>query len=358
MLAQEIDQTDLALENRVSDGSGRAGVGRRELLKASGVGAAALALGAPASGAEAAPVRAAARPAATSPNLVNLFVEADASDFSVGGSATLNITIGNLASVAATGPVSLKVVTPFFADVPVLPSVKGGTSQWLYHNPAPNVPSVFQVSFNGFPANSTKTVAVSFSLEANSPNVPPISNAIFTTTAGNTQDSDTDLSRNVWTYGFVRDALATEPTGSVNLFFTADMQPVVAGGSAVNVPFHFFNGAGSLLHGTQSPSLFTFSTPFYMEVASSGRPAGLASLYSNSDPAIPSVWQLAVPAGIGSLGATTPTTVSIPFQAHAGGPRKTLCASGMIYPTGSDSQGDFSTSHSDFNLLSVIDQAV
>ncbi|MFD7733967.1 hypothetical protein ACFV6F_26760 [Kitasatospora phosalacinea] len=344
----------------VETGGGRAlpGLGRRELIMATGVGAVALALGARGGEARAASSEDVAVPGVSAANPVNLFVKADASEFGAGGTATLNITVGNLSSNAALGPVSLKVVTPFFANVVALPSVPGGTSNWLYLNTAPDVPSIFKVSFNGFPASSSLTIPVPFVLAPNAPNVPPISQAIFTTDASNTQDIDTDLSRNVWTYGFVRDALSTYPAGTVNLFFTAAMQPAVAGGSAVNVPFQFYNGAGTLLHGTQSPARFTFSTPFYMEIPSAGLPGGLVNLYLNGDPAVPSVWQLTLPPGIGALGAAVPTTVPIPFRAQAGAPRKTLCASGIIYPSGSDTQNDFSTAHSDFNLLSVVNQAV
>ncbi|MGC0417355.1 hypothetical protein [Embleya sp. AB8] len=291
-------------------------------------------------------------------NIVNLYCRTDAATYDGSGNATLTITVGNFSSVAATGPVSLKVITPFYANVNTLPTVTGGTSRWLYQNTAVDVPSIIQVSFTGFPANSSQTISVSFSLDPNAPNLAPFGRAIFTTDAANTTDQDSDLSRNVWLFLFVRASLAAPTPGNTNLYYTSPQTPLTAGSGTAAVPFNFFNGAGTLLAGTGNPAHFTFSTPFYTRVPSAGRPAGFTALYENNDPAIPSVYRLAVPAGIGLLGPTVPTTVYVPFQVQTGAPRLLSQASAIIVPTGTDTQGDFSTAHHRFGILCVAAGAV
>ncbi|MGC0417354.1 hypothetical protein [Embleya sp. AB8] len=291
-------------------------------------------------------------------NIVNLYCRADAATYDGSGNATLTITVGNFSSVAATGPVSLKVITPFYANVNTLPTVTGGTSRWLYQNTAVDVPSIIQVSFTGFPANSSRTVSVSLSLDSGAPNIPSFGRAIFTTDAADTTDQDSDLTRNVWPFLFVRASLGTPTPGNTNLYFTTPQTPLVGGGGAALVPFNFFNGAGTLLDGTNNPAHFTFSTPFYTQVPAAGRPAGFTALYENNDPAIPSVYRLAVPAGIGLLGPTVPTTVNIPFQVQTGAPRDFIPTTAIIVPTGTDTQGDLSTALSRFGILSTVNTAV
>ncbi|MFI5617632.1 hypothetical protein [Streptomyces sp. NPDC051567] len=291
-------------------------------------------------------------------NIVNLYCRTNAATYDGSGNATLTITVGNFSSVAATGPVSLKVITPFYANVNALPTVSGATSSWLYQNTADDVPSIIQVSFSGFPANSSQTVSVSFSLNSNAPNLPPFGRAIFTTDAANTTDQDSDLTRNVWLFLFVRSSLGTPTAGNTNLYYTSPQTPLIAGSGTSAVPFNFYNGAGTLLSGTGHPSHFTFSTPFYTGVPSAGRPSGFTALYENNDPAIPSVYQLAVPAGVGLLGPTVPTTINIPFQVQTGAPRLLTQSSAIVVPTSTDTQGDFSTAHHRFGILSVAAGAV
>ncbi|WP_328958021.1 hypothetical protein [Kitasatospora purpeofusca] len=336
---------------------GAATVARRSILRAVGLGAASVGLGA-ALPASAVATGGPATRGADALNSVNLYCSADAGTYLGGGTATVQVTIGNFSSVAATGPVSLKVITPFYANVAALPSVSGGTSRWLYRNSAPDVPSVIQVSFNGFPANTALVVPVTFTLLPAAPNIPPIGRAIFTTDANNTTDTDSDLTRNVWEFGFVRSSLATPPPGNANLYFTSPQLPLIAGGDPAEIPFHFFNGAGNLLHGTQHPAHFTFSTPFYTQIPTAGRPPGLTALYENTDPAIPSVYQLSVPPGLGALGPQTPATIAIPYLMQSNGPREYTVSSAMITPTGSDTQGDNSIAHHHFGMVSVINTRV
>jgi hypothetical protein len=343
---------------------GQPGVPRRGVLRAAGLGAAAVGLGALGAGRAAAAVRPPA-PAATggvrrplTANVVNLYCTADPGAYSSGGTATVEITVGNYSSIAAAGSVSLKVITPFYANISSLPSVSGGTSSWLYENTDADVPSIIKVAFSGFPANSSTTVSVNFDLDSNAPDVPPIGRAIFTTDASNTLDMDSDLTPNVWEFGFVRASLSSPSPGNANLFYTAPQVPLVAGAGAAGIPFNFYNGAGTLLDGTSCNSDFTFSTPFYTQVPSSGRPTGLSALYENSDPAIPSVYQLSVPAGLGALGAGSWDTIDIPFAVQSGAPHMQLVSSGIIVPTGTDTQGDLSTAHHHFGVLSVVDSAV
>ncbi|MFI5621634.1 hypothetical protein [Streptomyces sp. NPDC051567] len=336
-------------------------LGRRNMIKAATLGAAAIGLGGSLSReAAAAGPQGSADPArnALLPNIVNLYCTSAAAIYDGSGNATMTITVGNFSSVAATGPVSLKVITPFYANVNSLPSVSGATSSWLYQNTDADVPSIIKVAFSGFPANSSTTVTVSFSLDPGASGPAPLGRAIFTTDAGNTQDQDSDLTRNTWAFLFVKSSLPTPAPGNTNLFYTLSEQPLVTGGAAASVPFNFYNGAGTLLDGTDHVAHFTFSTPFYTRVPSSGRPAGFTALYENDDPAIPSVYRLAVPAGIGALGPAAPTTINIPFQAQTGAPKMRSISSGIVLPTGTDTQGDLSTSHHRFGFLNVVNTAV
>ncbi|MEV8328316.1 hypothetical protein [Kitasatospora sp. NPDC056731] len=148
------------------------------------------------------------------------------------------------------------------------------------------------------------------------------------------------------------------PAGSANLYYTARQVALVPGGSAASVPFEFYNGAATLPGGTADPAVFTFSTPFYTRVPAAGRPHGLTALYENDDPAVPSVYQLAVPRSLGASGRGTPATIGIPFAVQSGAPRELTQASAMIVPTGTDTQGDYSTAHHRFGVLSVADVGV
>ncbi|MFD4835384.1 hypothetical protein ACFWPV_36955 [Streptomyces uncialis] len=291
-------------------------------------------------------------------NIVNLYCRAGSAVYDGSGNGTLTLTFGNFSGTAATGPVSLKVITPFYTNVSTLPTVSGGTSSWLYQNTDADVPSIIQVSFSGFPANSSQTVDVSFSLDSGAPNLSPLGRAIFTTDANNTDDVDSDLTRNVAPFFFVRSSLATPAPGNTNLYFTVPQQPLVTGGAQEAVPVRFYNGAGTLLNGTDHVAHFTFSTPFYTRVPSSGRPLGFSALYENDDPAIPSVYRQNVPAGVGALGPTTPLTVNIPFQVQTGAPRSTSHTSGIILPTSTDTQGDLSLAHHRFGFLATVNTAV
>ncbi|MFI1887124.1 hypothetical protein [Streptomyces jumonjinensis] len=292
------------------------------------------------------------------PNLVNLYCKTDAAAYDGRGNVNLPITVGNFSPAAATGPVSLKVITPFYANVNALPTVTGATSSWLHQNTAVDVPSIIKVAFSGFPANSSTTVSVSFSLNSAAPNIPSFGRAIFTTDAGNTQDQDSDLTRNVWSFEFVRASLSAPAPGNANLYCTVPQTPLVAGGSGASIPFSFYNGAGTLLNGTDCPADFTFSTPFYTQVPSAGRPAGFTALYENTDPAIPSVYQLTVPAGLGALGPALPSTVYIPFLVQSGVPRYLIPSTAIIVPTGTDTQGDRSTALIRFATESIMNAAV
>ncbi|MDY0811076.1 hypothetical protein [Kitasatospora purpeofusca] len=336
-------------------------LGRRSLIKAAGLGVTALGLGAavPGGAAVAGPRGTPAeKPSRLLLNTVNLYCRTATAVYDGSGNVTIDITVGNFGSVAATGPVSLKVLTPFYANINALPTVAGGTSSWLYENAAPEVPSIIKVAFDGFPANSTKTLTLSCALDAGHPNLPPIGRAIFTTDAANTTDADSDLTRNNWLFTFLGASLAAPTAGNANLYFTVPQKPLVVGGAAESIPFSFYNGAGTLLHGTSHPACFTFTTPFHTRVPSAGRPSGLTALYENDDPAIPSVYQLAVPAGLGALGPLVPTVINIPFQVQNDAPRQLIPATGIIVPTGSDTQGDRSTNSTRFSILSTANAAV
>jgi hypothetical protein len=96
-------------------------------------------------------------------------------------------------------------------------------------------------------------------------------------------------------------------------------------------------------------------------VPSSGRPTGFSTLYENTtDPAIPSVYRLSVPAGLGFLLGLidNPEIINIPFQAATGAPIGPMKGMGIIVPTGTDTMGDFSTTHHPYGLMSVVNGAV
>jgi hypothetical protein len=106
---------------------------------------------------------------------------------------------------------------------------------------------------------------------------------------------------------------------------------------------------------------FTFFTPFHCDIPTEGRPPGLTALYENThDPTVPSVYRLEVPAGLGRLASLVndPVTISIPFRVAASAPVGPKKAQGIIVPTGTDTQGDLSTAHRKFGLMTVAAGAV
>ncbi|MFD0574025.1 hypothetical protein ACFQ0T_38480 [Kitasatospora gansuensis] len=181
----------------------------------------------------------------------------------------MTVTCGNYGPDDATGPVSLKFITPYFINVATLPNVPGGTTSWLYENTAPDVPSMFKVAFDGITVGTTVDVVVQLTLHPEAPNIPASGRVIFTTDEGNTEDTDGDLSHNEFPVISVRKSKQHPVKGNSNLYFTTEGAPLVIGGPAKPIAFQFYNGAG-LLHPTESVSHFTFSTPFYARVPAGG----------------------------------------------------------------------------------------
>ncbi|MFD7735010.1 cytochrome P450 [Kitasatospora phosalacinea] len=208
------------------------------------------------------------------------------------------------------------------------------------------------------PANSATTVAISFGLVPGAPNYAPSGRWIFTTDAENTVDVDTDLTRNCTVFQFLRESLDHPPAGNANLYYLAPQTALVPGGSPAAVPFAFHNGATGRPGGTANPAHFTFSTPFYTRVPATGRPAGLTPLFEDDDPAVPSVYRLPLPAGLGASGSGAPLVVPIPLQSQQGAPRNLAYGYGIVLPTGTDTQNDLSTAHHSFEVLHVAPDAV
>ncbi|MEV7939424.1 MULTISPECIES: hypothetical protein [unclassified Kitasatospora] len=288
---------------------------------------------------------------------MDLYCSVKMGQFDASGNGTMTVTCGNFGPDNATGPVSLKFITPFFINVPTLPSTPGGTATWLYQNTAVDAPSMFKVSFAGIAAGASIDVVVPLALDPQAPNIPSSGRVIFTTDAGNTTDTDSDLTHNEWPVLSVRSTKNNPAPGNVNLYYTHQGSPLVIGGHAAPIAFHFYNGAGTS-HPTQNFSHFTFSTPFYTRVPAAGRPAGFSVLYENDDPAIPSIYRLAVPPGVGLFGPEAPAVVYIPFQAQAGSPFGHIGGPGIFVPTGSDTQGDFSNSHHWMGFVMVSNGAI
>ncbi len=347
------------MSDAMRDATTSAPLRRRDFVKVVGLGAAAIGLGAGPPGSAAAATR---LPHPLVTHNVNLYCTVKPVIVDTSGVGKVMITCGNFGPDDATSSVSLKYVTPFYLNVPTLPTVSGATVAWLYQNTAVDVPSLIQVTWSsGIAAGATKSVEIDANLDSGCPDQAPDGRAIFTTDAGNTVDIDSDLTRNAPFGRIRRRPLSTSPTpGNANLLWSYKSLPLVAGGSAVNVPFSFYNLSGSLL-GTLHTSHFTFVTPFYCDVPSSGRPGGLSALYENTaDPAIPSIYRLNVPAGLGFiLGLlNNPLTINIPFQAVTGEPVGHLKGNGIFVPTGSDTQGDFSNAYHPYGLMSVVSGAV
>ncbi|WP_371656747.1 MULTISPECIES: hypothetical protein [unclassified Streptomyces] len=342
-----------------SEGAVVSGMGRRAFTKALSLGVMTSSVGlATATDGEAVTAPAGRTASRRAQRNVNLFCRvASSATTDESGNCTAVITCGNFGPDDAVGPVSLKFITPFFLNVSQLP--EGAT--WLYQNEDPAIPSIIQVKFSGIQSGvaNAKTVSVPMKLAPGAPNRLGVGRVIFTTDATNTTDTDTDLTRNARTVPVIRSVLApAPPIGTANLYFTINQRALIAGGNAEKMPFSFYNGAGKLLQGTKDPALFTFYTPFHASVPAQGRPAGLTELYRNDDPAIPSVYQLRIPAGLGVGGAAVPKTVGVPFAADADAPLGPLYSSGIVLPTGRDTQGDQSTTFRQFELFSVRPGAV
>ncbi|MFD4907804.1 hypothetical protein [Kitasatospora purpeofusca] len=275
---------------------------------------------------------------------MDLYCSVKMGQFDTSGNGTMTVTCGNFGPDNATGPVSLKFITPYFINVPTLPNVAGGTASWLYRNTAVDVPSMFKVAFTGIASGASVDIVVPLALDPLAPNIPSSGRVIFTTDAGNTTDADSDLTHNEWPVLSVRSSGNNPAPGKVNLYYTHQESPLVIGGAPVPIAFQFYNGAGTA-HPTANVSHFTFSTPFYTRVPAAGRPLGFSALYENDDPAVPSIYRLAVPPGVGLFGAAAATVVHIPFQAQEGAPFGHIGGPGIYVPTRSDTQGEFSNTH-------------
>lgn len=301
-------------------------------------------------------------------NPVSLYCSVAAStDYDSSGTGSFTILCGNDSANATTGPISLKFLSPFLTSVSTsdIAPPRGWTVTELFNDNDSTTPSLFKIGTSSpLAARATVEATIKVHIAANTPNRTPEARAIFSTDASNTTDYDTDLIQNYWTPGLDRTVLAHPTPGNANLIWTSQTLPFVPGGTAKEMQFSFYDyAAGLLLDGTQSTSFFYFSTAGYVSVASSGRPPGLTVIYENSDPAIPSIYQLAVPAGVGTLGFDSPTNISIPFQVGTNAvsglaPLGPLVSQGIYVTSGSDTQGDLSTAHHAYTLVSALKQAV
>jgi hypothetical protein len=283
------------------------------------------------------------------------------------GSGSFTVLCGNNGANATTGPISLKILTPFLTTCSVsnITAPSGWTVTELHADNDSYTPSLYQVSATEpLGAGQSIQVTVVMTTASNTPNRPPGARTVFSTDLANTTDYDTNLIQNWATPYLLRTDLAGTQPGNANLVFSSDGAVFVPGGGAQGVAFKFYNYAGSLLNGTTSTSNFYFFTPPYVVIPSGGRPPGLNIVYEdNADPAIPSIYQLAIPPGVGAAGATVPATISIPFQVLTNNvsgyaPLGPLTALGIYTPSGSDSQGDLSTAYHAFALFTVLEQAV
>ncbi|WP_405701858.1 hypothetical protein OG209_33345 [Streptomyces sp. NBC_01383] len=141
-------------------------------------------------------------------------------------------------------------------------------------------------------------------------------------------DTDPDLTRNTGKFALAQSSRPTPPDGSVSLYFRSQELALPPGGRG-ELPVHFGN-AGP--RATQRDSYFTMTTPFHVNVDTShGLPSHVEHLYKNSDPSVPEVVRVTVPAGLGTHDRPEWST-HIPLTAVAGAPNRSVVSMGMIVP--------------------------
>lgn len=319
---------------------------RRELMRAAGVGAMATGVGA----LRPAPAMASNVPAAVATNTVNLFVLARGVTADTAGRATLVLTVGNFGPNPTLGTSALKVVTPFFVNFDRAGELPPDT-EFLYENPRPEVPEILRVVIGpGLAPGESREIRVPVLLLPGGPHVPAAGRGIFTTVPGS-PDIDIDLTRNVGRYGIVQPGPPTGRDGTVSLYFRPECQALHPNRPTL-MPFHFGNAGPGV---TRRVSTFLVTMPFYVNVDTGrGLPANVELLYQNSDPAVPEVLRVTVPAGLGRPGAPESHAV-IPIVAVPGGPNRVSAGSGMIVPDLSadspDVDPDPSSSHHAFGVV-------
>lgn len=315
------------------------------------------------------PVKGVQRTAAALPanaNPVSLYCSVlDQTDYDADNNGSFTLICGNDSPNATTGPISLKILMPFLTQVTGITAPNGWNVNELHDDPVSYTPSLYQItSTQPLGAGASFQVTVGLHALASTPNRPPGARAIFSTDLANTTDYDTDMIQNWWTPTLVRTSLTRSQPGNVNLVFSSNGAVFAPGSSPQQVPFSFYNYAGSLLQGTRSPSNFYFWTPPYAFISASGRPSGLSVVYEdNNDPMIPSIYKLSVPAGVGALGPEVPATINIPWyigtdNVSGYAPLGPLTALGIYTPDGNDSQGDLSTAYHAWALFTAITTGV
>jgi hypothetical protein len=318
---------------------------RRKLMVAAGVGAMATGIGALPE-----PVMAAASKPSAATNTVNLFVLPRGVTADADGRAMLVFTVGNFGPNPTTGPSALKVVTPFFVNFDRDGELPPDT-ELLYENSRPEIPEILRVMVGpGLAPGEPREIRVPVILLPGGPHVPAAGRGIFTTAAGS-PDVDTDLTRNVGRYGIVQPMSPTSRDGTVSLYFRPECQALHPNRRTL-MPFHFGN-AGPCV--TRRQSTFMVTMPFYVNVdISRGLPDNVELLYQNSDPAVPEVVRVTVPAGLGRPGTPEPV-IAIPFVAVPGAPNRVSAGSGMLVPDLSSDSPDIdpdpSSSHHAFGVV-------
>ncbi|MYW05573.1 hypothetical protein [Streptomyces sp. SID3343] len=265
--------------------------------------------------------------ASAASNPVDLYVLTRGAAADSDGRATVTVTVGNYGPNATRQPSSLKVVTPFFVKVDpdgALPP----SGEFLFADARPDVPEIFQVLVApGLGAGETREIHIPLMLLPGGPRVPTIGGAVFTPIPGS-QDADPDLTRNTGKFALARSSGPAPADGSVSLYFRSEELALSPGGRG-DLPIHFGNAGPRT---TRRESYFTMTTPFHVNVdPTHGLPPHVEHIYANSDPSVPDVVRVTVPAGLAPHGEPEWST-HIPLTAVAGAPNRSVVGMGMIVP--------------------------
>lgn len=277
-------------------------------------------------------------------NPVDLYVLTRGAAAGPDGRATITVTVGNYGPNATRGTSSLKVVTPFFVNIDpdgALPPSSG----YLFPDSRPDVPEIFQVLIPpGLRAGETRDINIPLILLPGGPRVPTIGATVFTPATGS-PDSDPDLTRNTGKFALAQSSKPAPPDGSVSLYFRSE-ELALRPGERGELSIHFGNAGPRT---TQRESYYTMTTPFHVNLdTTNGLPPHVEAIYQNSDPSVPDVVRVTVPAGLGPH--TVPEwSTHIPLTAANGAPSRSVVGMGMIVPSLSadcpDTDPDPSSNH-------------
>ncbi len=279
---------------------------------------------------------------------VDLYVLTNPVQVADDDTGTLTIKVGNYGTGATANPAKLRVISPFYVNFGSLPT--GFT--YLLHNAAPNVQSIVEYDVPA-PINSGSSVTVSLPvvLLAGGPNKPAFGHA---TIAGDPADNDLVADHNQQGFSVSRPTATFNnvTNGTVNVYHYDETVPLKSGGNGT-LNFKVNNALGT----TTRPLTVTLSTPYYVNFGNLGG-LGLVAfsptmVYTNSDPAVPSVAQFTIQTHLpGLLGF--PVVLPVPLTLVSGGPGGLRLGDAITVTTAPDVDTDLSTSHHPFGVMALV----